>query len=107
VRKLAVLENALMMLESGPMSLASEVAAAVEIGREYGWDELRILKTLLRNVGGNARRELVVFWGDALGLDPKDALRRARDAGEIPTTAPPPSLKAGTLPRIVRVDTSE
>jgi hypothetical protein len=89
------------------MSLAAEVAAAVEIGREYGWSDMKILKSLLRNVGGNARRELVILWGDATGLEPKDALRKAREANEIPTTAPPPSLKDGTLLRIDQANTSE
>lgn len=89
------------------MSLASEVASAVEIGREYGWDDMKILKYLLRNVGGNKRRELVVLWGDAIGIDAKTALHKAREANEIPTTAPPPSLKSGKLLRITRADTSE
>jgi hypothetical protein len=82
------------------MNLASEVAAAVEMGRESGWDDLRILKSILSGeFGGNHRREMVVFWGDAIGVEPKEALRRARAAGLIPTTQPPKSLREGTLQR--------
>lgn len=88
------------------MSLAAEVASAVEIGHMYDWDDMRILKCLLRNIGGNKRRELVVLWGDAIGLDPTTALQKAHEANEIPTPTPPPSLKEGTLQRIVREDTS-
>ena len=58
------------------LSEAGQVAAAVDIARENGWDDLKILKELLRSeYGGEHRRELVVFWGDATGRDPKDALR--------------------------------
>ncbi len=89
------------------MSLAAEVVSAVEIGREYGWNDMKILKCILRTVGGDARRELVVLWGDAVGLDPKTALRIAHKAGEIPTTAPPRSLREGTLLHIVQANTSE
>lgn len=82
------------------MSLASEIAAAVEIGRESGWDDMRILKVLVSGeYGGNHRREIVVLWGDALQLEPKKALRKARAAGLIPTTHPPSSLREGTLQR--------
>jgi len=89
------------------MSLASEVAAAVAIGREYGWDDLKILKHITRNVGGEQRREMVILWGDAIGIEPNVALQRARAAGEIPSTHPPRSLKEGTLHRIARADTAE
>ncbi len=89
------------------MSLAAEVASAVEIGRMYGWDDMKILKCLLRNVGGNKRRELIIFWGDAIGIDPTAALHKAHEANEIPTPAPPPSLRKGTPQRIVQEDTSE
>ncbi len=89
------------------MSLAGEVASAVEIGHMYGWDDMKILKCVLRNVGGNKRRELVVLWGDAIGIDPTTALRKAHEVNEIPTPAPPPSLKEGTLQRIVQEGTSE
>jgi hypothetical protein len=82
------------------MSLASEVAAAVKIGREYGWDDLRILKMIVRNVGGDERREIVILWGDAIGIDATTALQRARAAAEIPTTHPPRSLREGRLQRI-------
>jgi hypothetical protein len=89
------------------MSLAGEIAAAVEIGRENGWDDMRILKVILANEYGDKRRELVVLWGDALGLAPKMALRRACAAGLIPTTHPPRALVKGTLLRIPRENTSE
>jgi hypothetical protein len=89
------------------LSLASEVAAAVEIGQETGWDDMRILRTILSNVYGDKRREIVVLWGDALGMQPKEALRKACAAGLIPTVHPPRSLVAGTLPRICRENISE
>ena len=90
------------------MSQASKIAAAVEIGRVSGWDDIRILRVLLsREFGGNHRREIVVLWGDALGLEPKEALHRARAAGLIPTTHLPKSLREGTLQRRILESTSE
>ena len=88
------------------MSAALEVADAVRIGHSYDWDDMRILKCILRNKGGNERRELIVLSGDAVGISPTTALRRAFEAGEIPTPAPPPSLRVGTLQRIIREDIS-
>ena len=93
--------------DASHMSLAGEVASAVEIGHEYGWDDMDILKCILRNIGGERRREMVVLWGDAVGLEPRSALRKAHEAGEIPTPSPPRSLKKGTLQRIARAGTSE
>lgn len=90
------------------MGLASEIAAAVEIGRESGWDDARILKVLLfGEYGGNHRREIVVLWGDATRLTPKQALRKACAAGLIPTTHPPISLRTGTLQRKTLENASE
>ena len=43
------------------MSLASEVAEAVKIGRSFGWSDLKILKYIARNTGGDLRREIVVL----------------------------------------------
>jgi len=90
------------------MSLASEIAAAVEIGRESGWDDMRILKVLLsREYGGNHRREIVVLWGDAIGLKPKEALHKACAAALIPTAHFPRSLREGTLQRKTPENASE
>ena len=89
------------------MSLASEVAEAVRVGRSFGWSDLRILKSIARSVGGDARREIVVLWGDAIGVDAKTALRKACAAGELTSTHPPRSLREGKLQRINREDISE
>jgi hypothetical protein len=89
------------------MGLASEIAAAVDIGRGNGWDDMRILKVLLFNEYGDRRREIVVLWGDATGLDVKTALRKACAETLISTTHPPRALVAGTLQRISRENTSE
>jgi len=90
------------------MSLALEIAAAVEIGRESGWDDMRILKVLLsREYGGDHRREIVVLWGDAIALKPKEALHKACAAGLIPTTHLPRSLREGTLQRKTLGNASE
>lgn len=89
------------------MSVAMEVVDAVRIGHAYGWDDMRILKCILRSKAGNERRELIVLWGDAIGLDSTSALRKAWKASEIPTPAPPPSLREGTLQRIIQEDTSQ
>ena|SRR5271167_479282 len=89
------------------MSLASEIAEAVKVGRAFGWSDLKILKTVARNTGGDERREIVVLWGDAIGLTAKMALRKARAAGELPSTHPPRSLREGTLQRIIPEDISE
>ncbi len=89
------------------MSLASEIAAAVEIGRENGWDDMKILRVLLSNEYGDKRREIAVLWGDATGHDPNAALRIAHAASLIPTAHPPLSLREGTLQRIPRESESE
>ncbi len=49
-----------------------------------------ILHEVLQNVyGGTRRRELVVEWGEALGLEASDALRLAFEIGLIPSVHPP------------------
>jgi hypothetical protein len=46
--------------------------------------------------GSNYRRELVIQWGELLGLDASEALRVAHAAGLIPSAQPP---RKGGKPR--------
>ena len=63
---------------------------AVAAAREIRFSDAEILKEVLGGVyGSNKRRELVVEWGELLGLDPSHALRVARAAGLIPSVHPP------------------
>jgi len=52
--------------------------------------DAEILKEILRGVfGGNKRRELVIEWGELLGLTASDALHAAQAANLIPSSHPP------------------
>jgi len=71
----------------------------VKAAREAGWDNRRIVKTVLRGVfGGNERRKIVVEWGESLGLEPSAALRLAFEAGLIPSLHPPRDDEASERP---------
>ena len=48
-----------------------------------------ILHAVSKGEFGNRRRELVVEWGELLGLSPTDALRLAYSAGLLPSAHPP------------------
>jgi hypothetical protein len=60
--------------------------------------DIEILHTILQNVYGNRRRELVVEWGELLGLSPTDALQLAYSAGLPPSAHPPRRPRRETLP---------
>ena len=51
--------------------------------------DAEILHAVLQGVYGNRRRELVVEWGEALGLTASEALRLAYSAGLLPSAHPP------------------
>jgi hypothetical protein len=51
--------------------------------------DAEIFHTILQNVYGNRRRELVVEWGELLGLSSTDALRLAYSAALLPSAHPP------------------
>jgi len=68
----------------------------VQTAREVGFSDAEILREILRGeYGGNHRRELVVEWGELLGLDATAALRLARETGLIPTSHPPEEEEGG------------
>ena len=78
-----------MTIQSKRMAIAS--------AREAGFSDAMILKEVLTGVyGRTARRELVVEWGAALGLEASEALRVAHAAGLIPSAHPP---RKGGKPR--------
>lgn len=67
---------------------------------EIGWTDAEILRSVTRNVyGANRRKEIIVEWSEALGLQSSDALRIARTANLIPTAAPPRGPVKGKPPR--------
>lgn len=75
-----------------------KIASAVRMGRKFGMTDMEILKALMLNVGPpDHRREIVVEWSKAVGLDASTALREAHKAALIPTTSPPRSLQGGKL----------
>ena len=64
--------------------------------REAGFSDTEILKEVLSGVyGSNNRREMVVEWGELLGLEASEALRVAHAAGLIASVHPP--RKSGKL----------
>jgi hypothetical protein len=68
----------------------SKIRSAVRMARRFGMSDSEILRVLLLNVGPpNHRREIVVEWGKAVGLDSTAALQQAQKAGLIPTSHPP------------------
>jgi hypothetical protein len=63
---------------------------AIAAAREAGFSDAEILKSVLSNVyGSNNRREMVVEWGELLGLEASESLRVAHAAGLIPSVHPP------------------
>jgi hypothetical protein len=81
-----------------PMDL-SKIRSAVRMARKFGMNDDEILEVFLENKGPpDHRREIVVEWGKAVGLDSTTALQKARGAALIPSTHPPRALQAGKLP---------
>jgi hypothetical protein len=63
---------------------------AIAAAREAGFSDAEILKGVLANVfGGNQRRQLVIEWGELVGLNASEALRVAHAAALIPSVHPP------------------
>jgi hypothetical protein len=61
----------------------------IEQARRRGMSDTEIFHIILQGVYGNRRRELVVEWGELLGLSASDALRLAYSAGLLPSAHPP------------------
>jgi hypothetical protein len=65
----------------------------IETARRRGMSDAEILRVVLQGEYGNRRRELVVEWGELLGLSTTDALRLAYSAGLLPSAHPPKKLE--------------
>jgi hypothetical protein len=61
----------------------------IEQARRREMPDVEILHVVLQGEYGNRRRELVVEWGELLGLSATDALRLAYSAGLLPSAHPP------------------
>lgn len=73
----------------------SKIRSAVKMARKFGMEDGEILRVLLLNEGPpDHRREIVVEWGKAVGLDATTALQQARNAGLIPSTHPPKGIQS-------------
>jgi len=70
----------------------------IEQARRRGMSDAEIFHIILQGVYGNRRRELVVEWGELLGLSASDALRLAYSVGLLPTAHPPKKRRRETLP---------
>jgi hypothetical protein len=70
----------------------------IEMARKRGMTDADILREVLGGVYGGRRRELVVEWGEALGLSASDALRLAYSVGLLPSVHPPRTPGRGTPP---------
>jgi hypothetical protein len=72
----------------------------VQVARGYGMSDTEILKALLANeLGATHRRELVVEWGEIMGLKSSEALRIAAAANLIPTAHPPRDCGSKEMPQ--------
>jgi len=78
----------------------SKVRSAVKMARKFNVPDREILDILLKNeYGGVHRREIVVEWGNAVGLDETTALRFATEMSLIPSAHSPRTWKPKeTLP---------
>ncbi len=67
----------------------------IQWARQGGMSDEDILGIVLQNEpAGNHRRQMVVDWGKALGLDASSALRKAQRAGLIPSVHRPRAVLA-------------
>ncbi len=68
----------------------AERKALIGLCRSAGMSDAQILRKIVTGVHGKERRkELIVEWGEAMGLDANGALRTAQRAGLILTTRRP------------------
>jgi hypothetical protein len=81
-----------------PSMTAESKQRMIEQARRRGMSDVEIIHTILQNVYGNRRRELVVEWGEFLGLSASDALRLAYSAGLLPSAHPPKKRERERLP---------
>jgi hypothetical protein len=71
------------------MSTANKLRL-IRAARDAGFSDEDILREVLRGVyGSEARRTMVVEWGELLGRAPSEVLRIAHAAGLIPSAHPP------------------
>ena len=61
----------------------------IEQARRRDMSDAEILQAVLQGVYGKRRRELVVEWGELLGLPARDALQLAYSVGLLPSAHPP------------------
>lgn len=74
-------------------------ALLIAKARMLGMSDEDILRIALGGErAGNRRRQIVVEWGEAIGLEASVALRKAQRAGLIPSVHPPRGKKAGKPP---------
>ena len=68
--------------------------SAIQMAREGGMSDKDILKYFLQGeFGVNNRKELIIDYGKAMGLEAIDALQLAHSAGLVPSTRRPPKKK--------------
>ena len=71
------------------MSLANK-QRLIKAAREAGFSDTEILQEILRGeYESERRRQLVVEWGELLGLTVSESLRLAHAAGLLPSAHPP------------------
>jgi hypothetical protein len=71
------------------MSTANKLRL-IRAARDAGFSDEDILREVLRGVyGSEARRTMVVEWGELLDRTPSEVLRIAHAAGLIPGAHPP------------------
>jgi hypothetical protein len=79
----------------------------IEQARRRGMSGAEILHVVLQGEYGNRRRELVVEWGELLGLPASDALQLAYSGGLLPSAHPPKKQGRERPPDKVPGSTSE
>ncbi len=77
----------------------SERKALIELARLQGMSDEEILRKIIVGVrGAEKRKDLIIQWGDLMGLDASAALQKARRAGLILTTRLPMSPRDKSQP---------
>jgi hypothetical protein len=86
---------------------SKEKQGAVDAALAGGMEPIEVFKAVVQNVYGvNARKKLVVNWGEKLGLDATDSLRIAQAANLFATSRKPTATVAEKLPRKTQEKTS-